>query len=198
MTSNSLKFSTNEGKPSSSNEQSSSSNEPFRTSSANRSGFTLIELLITLSLVAILSAIGVASYQVVNKNARDSKRLSDLKVIQSALEQYHSDNFHYPIPLNTQGPNCTSGTFKIGCPLTNSNTQNMKTYLSKIPGNIEGATNYKYVSHKLSSDDSFAVCDTDEALCNRYCLYTNLENLNNQVKPVQCTDSLYNFAVITP
>lgn len=59
-------------------------------------GFTLIELLITITIIAILSAIALVSYSAFMKNSRDAKRQSDLKFIQSALEQYHADNFTYP------------------------------------------------------------------------------------------------------
>lgn len=63
-------------------------------------GFTLIELLITITIIAVLSAIALVSYSAFMKNSRDAKRQSDLKFIQSALEQYHADNFKYPGELN--------------------------------------------------------------------------------------------------
>lgn len=59
-------------------------------------GFTLIELLVTISIIAILTLIAIPSYDNLTKNARDGQRKSDLKTIQSALEQYYRDNTVYP------------------------------------------------------------------------------------------------------
>lgn len=65
----------------------------------SKKGFTLIELLISISIIAILSAIGLVTYSVVLKQGRDSKRQSDLRSIQSALEQYYAKQFSYPSVL---------------------------------------------------------------------------------------------------
>ncbi|MCL5073272.1 MAG: prepilin-type N-terminal cleavage/methylation domain-containing protein [Actinobacteria bacterium] len=68
-------------------------------------GFTLIELLITLTIIAVLSAIGLVAFSYVLKQGRDSKRQSDLRAIQSALEQYYSDQGSYPTASITSGVN---------------------------------------------------------------------------------------------
>ncbi len=59
-------------------------------------GFTLIEILVAVTIVAVLSAIGVTSYQSINKRTRDARRKSDLEQIRSALEFYRTDVGHYP------------------------------------------------------------------------------------------------------
>ncbi len=59
-------------------------------------GFTFIEILVSVTIIAVLIAIGVASYASVNRRARDAKRKSDLEQIRSALEQYRADNGQYP------------------------------------------------------------------------------------------------------
>ena len=59
-------------------------------------GFTLIELLIAVSIIAILSVIGIVSYAQINKRSRDTKRISDLEQVRSALELYKIDNGVYP------------------------------------------------------------------------------------------------------
>jgi len=55
-------------------------------------GFTFIEILVSVTIIAVLIAIGVASYGSVNRRARDAKRKSDLEQVRSALEQYRADN----------------------------------------------------------------------------------------------------------
>jgi prepilin-type N-terminal cleavage/methylation domain-containing protein len=53
-------------------------------------GFTLIEVLVTITIISLLSTIGGIAYVNVMKTGRDTKRKSDIKEIQSALEQYYS------------------------------------------------------------------------------------------------------------
>lgn len=59
-------------------------------------GLTLIELLITIAIVAVISAIGYATYDNAQKKARDSKRKNDLRDIQVALQLYYQDTGYYP------------------------------------------------------------------------------------------------------
>lgn len=60
-------------------------------------GFTLLELLIVVGLIGILIAISVTSYGTIQKKSRDSRRISDLKALQNAFEQYNGDhNGIYP------------------------------------------------------------------------------------------------------
>lgn len=53
-------------------------------------GFTLIELLVVISVIAILVTLGFSSFSTAQKKGRDTKRKSDIKEIQGALEQYYS------------------------------------------------------------------------------------------------------------
>ena len=61
-------------------------------------GFTLIELLIAISIVAILSSIGLASLSRANRSARDSQRRSDIESIRGALEEYYASNNNNDYP----------------------------------------------------------------------------------------------------
>lgn len=62
----------------------------------NRRGFTLIELLVVVSIIAILSAVGLSTFTSAQRKARDARRRADLKEIQNALEQYYITNSTYP------------------------------------------------------------------------------------------------------
>ena len=63
----------------------------------NKKGFTLIELLVVIAIIGLLSTLAVVALSSAREKARDSKRLSDLKQIQTALELYYFDNNAYPV-----------------------------------------------------------------------------------------------------
>lgn len=62
----------------------------------NKKGFTLIELLVVIAIIGLLSTLAVVALGSAREKARDSKRLSDLKQVQTALELYFTDNNTYP------------------------------------------------------------------------------------------------------
>lgn len=49
-------------------------------------GFTLIELMVAITIVAILSIMGLVAFSTVQKSARDTKRRGDIDAIATALE----------------------------------------------------------------------------------------------------------------
>lgn len=96
---------------------------------SSKKGFTLVELLITVSIISILSAVGLVVFTSVMKQGRDSKRQADLRSIQSALEQYYADNFSYPAQISSGG-SIASGN---------------KTYLREVPADpVTGNSPYVY------------------------------------------------------
>ncbi len=60
-----------------------------------KKGFTLIELLITISIIAVLSTIGLVIFQGAQAKARDSIRKQDLRTLATALEIYYQKNSKY-------------------------------------------------------------------------------------------------------
>ncbi|MBT3816923.1 MAG: prepilin-type N-terminal cleavage/methylation domain-containing protein, partial [Candidatus Magasanikbacteria bacterium] len=62
----------------------------------NKKGFTLIELLVVIAIIGLLSTLAVVALGSAREKARDSKRLSDLKQMQTALELYYTDVGSYP------------------------------------------------------------------------------------------------------
>ncbi|MDD5416011.1 MAG: type II secretion system protein [Candidatus Daviesbacteria bacterium] len=157
-------------------------------------GFTLIELLVTVSIIAILSAIGLVVYSNVIKQGQDSKRQSDLRSIQSALEQYYSDQGFYPagnLPFGSSLNNCT-GNPTSPCSST-------KTYINNVPNDSNVSTPYRYEAIRNGSIGCTNV--TTATQCNSYCLTSKLDIPLSPVPslPTGCSySSGYNFFVSPP
>lgn len=62
----------------------------------NKQSFTLIELLVVIAIIGLLSTVVLVSLNGVRARARDARRLSDMKTIQTALEAYYNDKGYYP------------------------------------------------------------------------------------------------------
>lgn len=59
-------------------------------------GFTLIELMIVISIIAIISAVGISTFNQAQMRGRDAKRKQDLRSVAIALELYKQRNGRYP------------------------------------------------------------------------------------------------------
>lgn len=68
-----------------------------------KSGFTLIELLVVISIIGLLSSVVLASLSTARARARDTRRIEDLRQIQTALELYFNGHSVYPAPANGYG-----------------------------------------------------------------------------------------------
>jgi len=72
-------------------------------------GFTLVELLIGMTIVAVLTALSLVSYQGARKNARDGERKADLEQVRSALEICRADTGSYPLGALSSGDDISCG-----------------------------------------------------------------------------------------
>lgn len=110
----------------------------------NKKGFTLIELLVVIAIIGLLSTLAVVALGSAREKARDSKRVSDLKQVQTALELYYTDNNSYPAgtsaELGTGNYAClnSSGWQAAGAGCTNP-------YMGQVPSD-PGSGSYVYTS----------------------------------------------------
>lgn len=116
----------------------------------NKRGFTLIEMLIVIAIIGMLSTLAAITLGSARVKARDARRMSDLKEIQTALELYYTDENIYPagnnIALGSANYACLneiSGFTTAGC---------LNPYMDKIPADPKSG-NYIYTR----SSDSYTV-----------------------------------------
>lgn len=57
-----------------------------------RGGFTLVEIMIVVAIIALLAAIAVPGFLRARKRSQASKILNDLRLIDSAVDQYAIEN----------------------------------------------------------------------------------------------------------
>jgi general secretion pathway protein G len=67
---------------------------------AGSSGFTLLELVMVMTIIVILAAIGVVSYQKIQLKARESVLKQDLRDLRKCLDQYAADREKLPTSID--------------------------------------------------------------------------------------------------
>ena len=58
----------------------------------NQKGFTLVEIMIVVAIIALLAAIAVPGFMRARKRSQASRILNDLRIIDSAVDQYAIEN----------------------------------------------------------------------------------------------------------
>ena len=72
-----------------------------------KNGFTLFELLVSISIIGILTALGVVAFSSAQSKARDSRRVQDMDALQKAAEQYYGAVSPNAYPVDTTISNWT-------------------------------------------------------------------------------------------
>ena len=133
----------------------------------NKQGFTLIELLVVIAIIGLLSTLAVVALSSARQRARDSKRLADLKQLQTALELYYQDQSSPSYPVETTPVtlgsasqacfNSASGFTTAGCPSP------IMGLVPSDPGGSGATTTYSYTS---TSGVSYLITATLEGTVN--------------------------------
>lgn len=135
----------------------------------SKGGFTLIELLVAISIIAIVFGIIITSAGAIQKAGRDTQRKADLRNLQSALQNYYTDNNSYPASFNA--------------------LLSPKAYISNIPKDPSTGTDYYYLPLQRR---------TDTTSCSASCHYYNLcAKLENADSGASCSNTAYNYQ-LTP
>lgn len=123
----------------------------------NKKGFTLIELLVVVAIIGLLSTLAVVALGNARQKARDARRLSDLKQMQTAFELYYTDQTAYP-----SGSGVTLGAGNYAC--LNSTgfdaTGCASPYMGQVPADPLSTQSYVYTV--ASGTNSYTVTATLE------------------------------------
>jgi len=99
---------------------------------------------VSISIIAILTAIAVVSFSAAQKKARDSRRISDMGSIQKAAEQFYSANdYLYP---------------------ENGNEIVSSGFIQQWPTDPKGGDYPDYVYTPSGTFDSYCACAKVESL----------------------------------
>lgn len=64
--------------------------------SSHKKFFTLIELLVVIAIIGTITSISFVYFSNIRQKGRDTKRITDIKLIQKALEDYYRQEGFYP------------------------------------------------------------------------------------------------------
>ncbi|HNW55670.1 MAG TPA: type II secretion system protein [bacterium] len=113
-----------------------------------RAGFTLIELLVVIAIIAMLSTLSVVSLNSARVRSRDTRRLADVRQIQTALEMYASNKSDGQYPIAEMATSIDG--FCLGSEGFASSCASL-IFMKKIPNDPRPNTNhYVYSSDGMS------------------------------------------------
>ncbi len=124
----------------------------------NNKGFTLIELMVVISIIAFLSSVVLASISKAREKAVLTKTVSEMRSLQTALEQYKLDNGIYPyeqtkstgLNWNVDYTNISDngGSYQLASTL--NVLVSPKKYIPKIPASPKFPNNYNNADYLKS------------------------------------------------
>ncbi len=109
-------------------------------------GFTALELLIVIGIIGVIVAIALVGLTRARAKSRDDSRISNMRSVQIALEDYKTACRNYPYALDPTADNCV---------FANGLTQ-FGEFLSTVPANPSG-TVFQYYAYANPSDPELCV-----------------------------------------
>jgi prepilin-type N-terminal cleavage/methylation domain-containing protein len=140
----------------------------------NSKGFTIVELLIVIVVIGILALLVITTYSGIQAKARNSKRASDVKSLQTQIEAYFSQNGYYPSRANMNDGTWLSTNMKSldqNALIDPSNATQSKTFVA--------APVAKSYSYAVTQSDGSTSCESDNTGCAKYTLTATYEGTVN-------------------
>lgn len=162
-------------------------------------GFTLVELMVVVSIMGVIFGVIVTASGGIQRRSRDTQRQSDLRNLQSALQQYYADQNFFPISSGFNLSTVTQLQSSTGCGAS-CPTGSAKTYTDKIPKDpvTSNPKPYIYIAEQTASSAGGCTNGTTVATkCGYYYLCAQLESVTagSGAAPTRCTSAGYNFGV---
>lgn len=146
-------------------------------------GFTLVEILIVVAIIATLASVALVGLGPVQRNGRDTRRVSDLRQVQNGVELYYAKCGYYPGAAQSSsdcsGFSQASGWTGLSSALTGSTLG-----ISKVPNDPRAGANYDYGSTSGTSYVLGATLENAGSVQLR-------DDIDGTVEGVDCNDPVY-------
>lgn len=130
----------------------------------SKSGFTLIEVLVVISVITIISSIAVVAFVGQQRQARDTKRATDLVSITEVFDRYYATNGSYPLTCGVSahvhlacGGATINAVYDTFQPFTITPTTTRSALIAGLPqipdslGNPRAASSDPPINHTVSN-----------------------------------------------
>jgi prepilin-type N-terminal cleavage/methylation domain-containing protein len=136
-------------------------------------GFTIVELLIVIVVIGILALLVITTYSGIQAKARNAKRQSDIKAVQTQLEAFYSQNSYYPslTDMNSSAWLATNMKSLDTNALIDPSSPTQSTQLASSPT----AKQYSY----QVTDSNGNSCEAQDTNCANYTLTATYEGTVN-------------------
>ncbi|MBL7058804.1 type II secretion system protein [Patescibacteria group bacterium] len=134
----------------------------------NKKGFTLIELLVVIAIIGLISTLSIFALNSARSKSRDSRRVSDIKQIQAALELYYNDRYAYPPGTSVDIANKCLDSKELG--FNDTCTTGSYVYMTNIPKTPEP-----------NGDIEYTYTNTDETKKRKYQIEYSLEDITGGI-----------------
>lgn len=128
---------------------------------------TLLEVLVVVAIIAIVGALAAVAVGAARSKARDATRLSNVRQIQTALEDYFNENNTYPegenVPLGDSTQSACLGItgFHADCSVETAIIMRSvpRVYESGLPGKVAcgNPARKAFCYTRLSDGDAYAI-----------------------------------------
>jgi prepilin-type N-terminal cleavage/methylation domain-containing protein len=137
-------------------------------------GFTIVELLIVIVVIGILALLVITTYAGIQAKARNTKRTTDIKSVQTHIEAYFTQNSHYPSLADMNG----SAWLTSNLPSLDTNALIDPSNASHSTQLAASPTTGQY-AYQPTQADGTSSCETNDTTCAKYTLTATYEGQVN-------------------